>query len=75
MLIAEEYYYAISAQTGRFALIPISDYFSSGVASFRELADTVIGPIELPVKALLRVFSAQTSFKEWLAVPLVIFEP
>lgn len=74
-LVAEEFYFAVDAESGKFALIPTQDYFSSGIASFQELAGTVLGPIELPIKALVRVFSAQTSFKQWIAVPLIILEP
>jgi len=72
--IAEETYYSIHTKSKNFALIPTPDYFVSGVASFRELASTVVGPIEIPVRALVRVFSVQTSFKQWVAVPMVILE-
>lgn len=74
-LVAEEYYFAVESGIHKVALIPTKDYFTSGVASFKELADTVVGPIELPVNALVRVFSAQTAFKQWISVPLVILEP
>lgn len=73
-LIGEETYYSVHTNTENFALIPTPDYFVSGVASFRDLADTVVGPIEIPVKALIRVFSVQTSFKQWVTVPIVIHE-
>jgi len=74
-LIAEEFYFSIHSEEGSFALIPTQDYFVSGVSSFHKLAETVIGPIEMPIKALIRVYSAQTSFKQWIAVPMVILEP
>lgn len=74
-LVAEEFYFSIHSDADSFALIPTQDYFVSGVSSFTELAGTVIGPIEMPVKALIRVYSAQTSFKQWIAVPMVILEP
>jgi hypothetical protein len=74
-LVAEEFYFSIHSDGDSFALIPTPDYFVSGVSSFQELVGTVIGPIEMPVKALIRVYSAQTSFKQWIAVPMVILEP
>jgi len=74
-LIAEEYYFSLQSNESKFALLPTPDYFSSGVSAFQDLANTVVGPIELPVKALVRVYSAQTNFKEWLSVPMVILEP
>lgn len=74
-LVAEEFYFSIHSDGDSFALIPTPDYFVSGVSSFQELVETVIGPIEMPVKALIRVYSAQTSFKQWIAVPMIILEP
>lgn len=74
-IVAEESYYSIHSENSKFALVPTPDYFTSGVASFRELSGTVVGPLELPVTALIRVYSAQTSFKQWIAVPMVILEP
>ncbi|MFZ4790825.1 MAG: hypothetical protein ACOYMW_08040 [Candidatus Competibacteraceae bacterium] len=74
-IVAEESYYAINSENSKFALVPTPDYFTSGVASFQKLSGTVVGPIELPVKALIRVYSAQTSFQQWIAVPIVILEP
>lgn len=74
-LVAEEFYFAIQAGEEKVALIPTEDYFASGVGAFKELIDTVVGPIELPVRALVRVFSAQTHFKQWISVPLLMVEP
>lgn len=74
-VVAEEVYFALKTETENFALVSTPDYFSSGLASFIELADTVIGQTHMPVKALIRVFSAQTSFKHWVAAPLVVIEP
>jgi len=73
--VAEEFYFAVHSEAGEFALLPTEDYFASGVAAFKGLARTVVGPIELPVSVLIRVFSAQTSFKQWMSVPLIIVEP
>lgn len=74
-LVADEFYFTIRSDEDSFALIPTPDYFVSGISSFQELAGTIIGPVEMPVKALLRVYSAKTSFKQWIAVPMVILEP
>lgn len=73
-LIAEEYYFAIHADPDKFALLPTPDYFVSGVATFQELAGSVVCPIELPVKALIRVYSAQTFFKQCIAVPMIMHD-
>ena len=73
--LAEESYFAVDSGNAKFALIATDDYFYSGISTFRELADTVIGPIEIPVKIFARVFSAKTSFEQWIAVPLIMIEP
>ncbi len=74
-VIGEECYFSIHSEESNFALVPTKDYFVSGVSSFQELTETVIGPIEMPIKALIRIYSVQTSFKQWVAVPMVIIEP
>jgi hypothetical protein len=74
-IIAKESYYSIQSENSKFALVTTPNYFTSGVASFQALSETVVGPLELPVRALIRVYSAQTSFKQWIAVPMVILEP
>jgi len=74
-LVGDECYFSIHSEEGSFALVPTPDYFMSGLSSFQELTETVIGPIEMPIKALIRVYSVQTSFKQWVAVPMVIMEP
>lgn len=73
-LVAEESYFSINSKEGEFALISNQDYFMSGISSFRELTGTVIDLMEIPIKALIRIYSAQTSFKHWIAVPMVIWE-
>lgn len=74
-LIAEESYFSIHTGNDNFALLPTLDYFVSGISSFQELSGTVIDTMEIPVNALIRVYSAQTSFNQMIAVPLVILEP
>lgn len=73
-LLGEESYYAVEAQKYKFALVPTVEYWVSGVAAFQDLIDNVIGPLDIPVKALLRIYAAQTSFEQWMAVPIVIKE-
>ncbi|MFC1832427.1 hypothetical protein ACFL0S_10465 [Thermodesulfobacteriota bacterium] len=58
----------------KFALVPTEEYWVSGLSSFQGLIKNVIGPIALPVKALLRVYAAYTAAKQWMAVPLVMME-
>ncbi|MEL4415608.1 hypothetical protein [Shewanella algae] len=74
-IVAEESYFSIEDQNNnKFALITTSDYFSSGIEPLLALRESVVGELEFKVKALLRVLPAKSSFKEWLAVPLVILE-
>lgn len=72
--VAEVPYYALDGATERFALIPTEDYFQSGFRGLRELHDSVLGPIDLPVTVLLRVVSARTHFKQWISIPQLIYE-
>ncbi|MEL1263508.1 hypothetical protein [Pseudoxanthomonas putridarboris] len=74
VVLAEVPYYALEKSKYKFALIPSEDYFQSGFRGLRELHNTVLGPIDLPVNALLRVVSAQTNFNQWIAIPLIIYE-
>lgn len=73
-LVGEESYYAVEGDKYKFALVPTENYWVSGIAAFQNLANNVIGPLDIPIKALLRIYSAHTSFEEWMAVPLVITE-
>jgi len=73
-VLGEESYYAIESEKYNFALVPTESYWTSGVAAFQELIDNVIGPLDIPVRALLRIYAAQTSFDQWMAVPLIIQE-
>lgn len=72
---ASETYFAIHAQSGvKLALITTPDYFSSGLDALTKLSETVLDKASIPVRALVRVYAATSSFKEWIAVPLVIIE-
>lgn len=73
-VLGEESYYAIESKKYKFALVPTEVYWASGVAAFQNLIDNVIGPLDIPVKALLRIYAAHTSFEQWMAVPLIIQE-
>lgn len=72
--LGEESYFALYGEKYKFALVPTEEYWVSGVGSFQELIENVIGPINIPIKALLRVYAAHTSFEQWMAVPLIIIE-
>ena len=71
-----ETYFAIRTKQGRLrlALITTPDYFSSGVGSLLDLYETVLDTVSIPVRALVRVYDATSSFNEWIGVPLVIYE-
>ncbi|WP_324731399.1 hypothetical protein [Pseudomonas paeninsulae] len=73
--LAEERFFKING-TGNvnFALITSPDYFFSGIDSFQSLLGTVVHQVDIPVRALIRVFSSKSAFDEWIATPLVIIE-
>ncbi|MAQ99347.1 MAG: hypothetical protein CMI00_02295 [Oceanospirillaceae bacterium] len=74
-LVKKESYWQLSSEDEqKFALITNKEYFSSGVEKFPDLVGSVINHLAFPVKALVRVYSARSSFEEWIAVPLLIEE-
>ncbi len=73
-LLGEESYYAVEAEKYKFALVPTVEYWVSGVAAFQDLIDNVIGPLDIPIRALLRIYAAHTDFEQWMAVPIIIKE-
>lgn len=73
--IGEEVFFTLKSGDSKFALSHTDEYFVPGVASFKGLSHLVIDRLSLPCRALLRVFSANTSFGEWIATPLVIYDP
>lgn len=72
--VGEEAFFSLRSGDAKFALSPTDEYFVPGVASFKGLSHLVIDRLSLPCRALLRVFSANTSFGEWIATPLVIYD-
>lgn len=73
--VAEENYFKISVSDEvNFALITAPDYFSSGIDSFRNLLGSVVHLVDMPVRALLRIYPSKSAFEEWLATPLIIIE-
>jgi hypothetical protein len=72
--IGEEAFFSFKTHDANFALSPTDQYFMSGVAAFKGLTHLLIDRLSLPSRALVRVFSAHTSFDEWIATPLVIFD-
>lgn len=72
--VGEEAFFALKSGDTKFALSPTDEYFVPGVASFKGLSHLVIDRLSLPCRALLRVFSANTLFGEWIATPLVIYD-
>jgi hypothetical protein len=73
---SSETYFAIHTPDSclKIALITTPDYFSSGVGSLINLYETVLDKVSIPVKALVRVYDATSSFQEWVGVPLVVYE-
>ena len=77
-IISEEIYYAVESDSGYFALICNDDYFSSGFDRIRNLSETIVDAIDMPVEIFARVIAAKTivgNRSQWLAIPLVISEP
>ena len=77
-IISEEIYYAVESDSGYFALICNDDYFSSGFDRIRNLSETIVDAIDMPVEIFARVIAAKTIIgnrSQWLAIPLVISEP
>ena len=74
VVLQEQYWYLDGGDGCDFALVASSEYFVSGVNRFPELVGSVINMISLPVRSLLRVFSAQSQINEWISVPLAIWE-
>ena len=73
---ASETYFALRTAQGRLkiALITTPDYFSSGLGSLLKLCETVLESVSIPVRALVRVYDATSSFHEWVGIPLVVYE-
>ncbi|HBN9879501.1 TPA: hypothetical protein L3958_005480 [Pseudomonas aeruginosa] len=72
--IGEEAFFSFKSGDSKFALSPTDQYFMSGIAAFKGLTHLVVDRLSLPSRALVRVFSANTSFGEWIATPLVIYD-
>jgi hypothetical protein len=72
--IGEEAFFSFKSGDAKFALSPTDQYFMSGIAAFKGLTHLLVDRLSLPSRALVRVFSANTSFGEWIATPLVIYD-
>lgn len=74
-VLSEETYWHLGNPGDKgLALITSDEYFVSGVNRFPDLTGSIINQLSLPVRALVRVYSAKTAFENWIAVPLVIWE-
>jgi hypothetical protein len=73
---ASETYFAIRTKGGtlKLALVTTPDYFSSGLAALLRLYETVLDHVSIPVRSLVRVYGATSSFNEWVGVPLLVYE-
>lgn len=72
--VRESFFSVYMNEKPKFVLVPTEEYWVSGISSFQNLIDTVIESIDIPIKGLFRVYSAQTTFEQWVAVPLLILE-
>jgi hypothetical protein len=75
-VLGKENYFALVEQGEKFtlAIVPTKEYWTSGVSTFQTLIENVIGPIEMPVRMLVRIYSAETSFDEPMAIPILIID-
>lgn len=78
-VISEEVYFAVESESGYFALICNDDYFSPGFDRVRNLSETIVEAIEVPVDVVARVIAAKTiggskGRNQWIAIPFVISE-
>ena len=74
-VIGEQTYFGISfGNQGSLALITSPEYFVSGFDAFIKLSEVVLDRLNIPVRALVRIYSANTEFGQWLATPLYIYE-
>ena len=72
---AEETYFSVQDEfENDLALLANDDYFTSNLSDLLKFTEVVVNVINFKVKALVRVIPAKTSFKGWVAVPLVIRE-
>lgn len=72
--LGEESFFSLYEKKAKYALVATEEYWVSGLSSFQNLIKNVIGPIDIPIKALLRVYAAHTPFEQWIAVPLIMIE-
>jgi hypothetical protein len=72
--IGEEAFFSFNCGNAKFALSPTDQYFMSGISAFKGLTHLLVDRLSLPSRALVRVFSANTSFGEWIATPLVMYD-
>lgn len=56
------------------ALITTPEYFASGLDNFIRMQDTLLKEMSIPVRAYMRVMSANSHHGQWVVVPLVILE-
>lgn len=73
--VASQKFFGIDrAAGGKVALLTTPEYFSSGIGSYPDLYETMLGFNRLRVRMLARAYPAATDFKEEIVVPLVILE-
>lgn len=73
--LSEGEYFQLREKPGvDIALITTPEYFALGLNTFLKMKETLLKEMSLPVRAYVRVMAAQSHLKQWVAVPLVIFE-
>lgn len=72
-VVGEETYFAICCANGeKFALLPNPDYFLDALDTIPKLLGVVVDRIDIPVRALIKIFPAASAVGEWISCPLVM---
>lgn len=72
---AKDQFFCINSDNGpALALVTNPAYFSYGLDALLRMQRTALSYLSIPVRAYVRVFSAETYTPQWVAVPLLIEE-
>lgn len=70
----DQFFGITAAGAFKLALISNPSYFALGMDTFLRMQQTALDHMTIPVRAYVRIFSAQTHMPQWVAVPLLMLE-
>ena len=73
-LASDAFFQILTRKCESLALITTPEYFASGLDNFIRMQDTLLKEMSIPVRAYVRVMSANSYHGQWVAVPFVILE-